>query len=356
MPSANTAPVPQTTVGITPESTAEPTRLEVAQSAKFFGYAVSPNKQIIAVSRLDGIHLFDSVTLEEIRFIEREIKISSGYAGKLPVAFSPDGDHLAFSDGFGVSVVNLLSNGNETESYVVSLIPSFEITEIAINSDNTHMILYTRGSYTPCGEPGGNFALYDTKDTSWQLVIDRYFCDGPSASLFRFTETGRAYFFFWYTTLPYPYSMDVVDLSTNALIENVNFKDIGYAPEKTFYDISPNGKIIASVEYNGDGLPLTTRLIDVETGVVVDTTEGPITFASYPSNGGPLWVNEWGGKWVEEPAPCETTAQGYMISYKKVVSQGDLSTYLVLSFNDLKRAELWNTSQCEQVKVIGESK
>lgn len=335
------------------QSTAKPT--STFESEKFFGYAISPDKQTIAVSMLDGIYLYDSLTLTQVRFIERQV--SSGFNGEyLPVTFSSDGKHIAFSDGYKVSLLNLLSSGNKPEKSVVSLIPSFEIYQIGISYDNSHIILFTKGSYSPCDAAGANFALYDLNSTGWGLVIDRYFCAGPTASLFRFTETGKAYFFFWYITIPYPYSMDVVDLATNALIENVNFKDIGYAPEKTFYDISPNGKIIASVVYKSDELPPTTKLINLETKEVIENIEGLISFTPYPSDKEPLWVNEWGGSWSAKPAPCGTTSKGHLISYNKVISSGDLSTFLVLSFFDLQRIESWSTSQCEKIKTIGEGK
>lgn len=340
----------QTTIetGTASQSIVEP--ISTLQPDMFPGYTVSPDKQTIAVSRLDGVYLYDSSSLNQIRFIEREI--STGFSGALPVAFSPDGKYIAFSDGFGVALMDLSSNANKLEKYVVSLIPSFEISEIAISHDNSHMILYTKGAYTPCDAAGGNYALYDMNSTGWQLVIDRYFCRDHSASLFRFTETGKAYLFFWYTTAPYPYSMDVIDLSANALVKNVNFEDIGYDSEKTFYDISPSGKMAASVDYKNDA----TKIINLETGEALEKVNGFISFTPYPLDNEPLWSNEWSGSWYAKPAPCETTITDLQISYNKVFSDGNLSTFLVIRFFDLQQIELWDMAKCEKVKIISVEK
>lgn len=354
--STGSLPEPTTIAQPTPEKTATLqnfiTPTSILDEKKYFGYAVSPDKQTIAVSMANGIYLYNSLTLAPIRFIER--KISSGFNGDyLPVVFSPDGKFIAFSDGYQVSLLNLSLSENKPEQSIVSLIPSFEIYAIGISYDNSHVILSTKGYYSPCDAAGANFALYDLKNTGWNLVIDRYFCAGPTASLFRFTKTGKAYFFFWYTTMPYPYSMDVVDLSTNALIENVNFKDIEYDPEKTFYDISPNGKIIASVEYKSGELLSTTKLINLETKEVIESIEGLVSFTPYPSDKEPLWTNEWSGQWLAKSGPCAIMGEG---DYEKVISDGDLSTFLVSYPHRLERVELWDIRQCKIIKTIGKEK
>src|SRR5690348_17127973 len=117
--SANLTPAvntPQTAVetSVTLQNIVGPAR--TLPPDKFPGYAVSPDKHTIAVSRLDGIYFYDSISLDQIRFVEREI--GTGFSGALPVAFSPDGKYIAFSDGFGVALVDVSSNVNKLEKYV----------------------------------------------------------------------------------------------------------------------------------------------------------------------------------------------------------------------------------------------
>ena len=332
------------------------TPTDVADVDNIYDYAVSPDHQIIAISKINGIFLYDSRTLNELRFIDREIP-SYFHGTHLPIAFSPDGNNIAYSDGFSVYILNLSSSKDIPERKVTSLIPSFEITEITINQQNSHIILRTEGIHNSCDGIGVNFALYDlSKKEPWRLVIDRYSCFFPSASHVRFTETGKAYFFVWYIT-GLPYNMEVFDLSTNALIESNYFQDMGYPPEKTYYDISPDEKTSASV-YDNNG-KLATKLIDLETGTVKEEINGVVSLASYPLNKDVLWKENWVnqlGRNLTDGDPCRPVKNNVFRydgkMYNNIISLENLATYFTYRSIQETAIELWDIVECKKLKVI----
>jgi hypothetical protein len=345
------SPIPSSTV-ISQNTTAP---ADIVNLDKIYDFAISPDYHIIAVSKIDGIFLYDSGTLSELRFIDREIP-SYFHGTHLPIAFSPDGNYIAYSDGFSVYILNLLSSKDLPERKVTSLIPSFEITEIAINQQNSHIILRTEGIHNPCDGIGVNYALYDLSKESWGLVIDRYSCFFPSASHVRFTETGKVYFFVWYIT-GLPYSMEVFDLSTNALIERHYFQDMGYPPEKTYYDISADGKTLASV-YDNNG-KLATKLIDAETGIVREEIDGVISLASYPINKDVLWKENWVNQLsrnLEDGDPCKSVNNNIFWfdgkMYNNIISLENSATYFTYRSSQKTAIELWEIVDCKKIKVI----
>jgi WD40 repeat protein len=344
-----------------PTSTRTPIPTEIAEDDDYYyDIAVSPDFRTIAVSRVDGIFLYDSLTLDEISFIEREIKYydEKYYRGRqLPISFSPDGQYIASSDGIDVYFVDLSSSEKNPERVATSLIPSFVITEISVSQNNRHLILRTEGDYEPCQGTGVNYALYDLDKNYWGLVFDRYSCAFPSASHVRFTETGKAYFFVLYTT-GHPSSMDVVDLSTNALIESVVYRDIGYPSTETYYDISPNGEIFASFAVNEDGT-ITTLLIDAETNTVIDEVDGVFSLINYPSDkkyGLPEnWSYQFQGTKFDVD-PCNPPE--YEVFWNDYFRFNDTHYNLIYSFENFStyytntQIELWDTASCEMVKAI----
>ncbi|MBI5298665.1 MAG: PD40 domain-containing protein [Chloroflexi bacterium] len=345
------SPIPSSTVA--PQNTTAPT--DVADLDKIYEYAISPDYHIIAVSKIDGISLYDSATLNELRFINRQIP-SYFHGTHLPIAFSPDGKYIAYSDGFSVYVLNLSSSEDTPEKKVTSLIPSFEITEITINQQNSHIILRTEGIHNSCDGIGVNYALYDLSKGLWGLVIDRYSCLFPSASHVRFTETGKVYFFVWYIT-ELPYSMEVFDLSTNALIESNYFRDMGHPPEKTYYDISPDGKTLASI-FDNNG-KLATKLIDNETGAVKEEIDGVISLASYPTNKDVLWKENWVNQLTRnlpDGNPCRPVKNQIFRfdskMYNNIILLENSATYFTYRSSQKTAIELWDIVDCKKLKVI----
>lgn len=345
------SPIPPSTV--IPQNTIAPT--DIVNLDKIYDYAISPDYHIIAVSKIGGIFLYDSTTFSELRVIDREVP-SYFHGTHLPVAFSPDGNYITYSDGYSVYILNLLSNKNLPERKVTSLIPSFEITEIAINQQNSHIVIRTEGIHNSCDGLGVNFALYDLSKEHWGLVIDRYSCFFPSASHVRFTETGKVYFFVWYIT-GLPYNMEVFDLSTNAIIESNYFQDLGYPPEKTYYDISPDGKTLASV-YDNNG-KLATKLIDVETETIREEIDGVVSLASYPTNKDVLWKENWVNQLTRnlpDGNPCRPVKNQIFRfdnkMYNNIILLENSATYFTYRSGQKTAIELWDIVDCKKIKVI----
>jgi WD40 repeat protein len=125
---------------ISPENITKLTQIARWGDGKIYDVAISPDNQTIAISMIDGIHLYDSVTLTEKQFIKREIFNTTDLS--LPISFSPDGNYLAISSGMGVSLLNLSTN--EYDKSVFSAIPDLNIVDIQVSQDNNHIIFNHR--------------------------------------------------------------------------------------------------------------------------------------------------------------------------------------------------------------------
>lgn len=330
---------------ISPENITKLTQIARWGDGKIYDVAISPDNQTVAISMIDGIHLYNSVTLIERQFIKREIFNTADLS--LPISFSPDGNYLAISSGMGVSLLNLSTN--EYDRSLLSAIPDLNIVDIQISHDNNHIILYTSGGYYPCDGLGGNYALYDISEKYGQLIFDRYFCNDHSGSVSRFTQDGKAYFFYWYLTSPLPYAMDIVDLSTNRLIESVSYGKIDFDPLRVFYDVSPDGKTIASLEYKDN--KSITRFIDTETGKVTQTIDGVVLFETISQEGELVWRDKWKRFNPPEDETCKIILDD-VDSYQKVISSGNVSTFIIFHFGSPQSLELWDTSNCEKNKEV----
>ena len=328
---------------ISPQNITELEQIDEWGDGKIYDIAVSPDNQTIAVSMVDGVHLYDSITLNEKRFIERFNKIDSC----LSIAFSPDGKYLAIANNKHVSLLNLSTN--EYDKFVTSVIPSLTIINIQISYDNNHIILTTSGGFEQWDGAGNNFALYDISGEYGQCVFDKSFAL-PSGSIARFTQNNKAYFFYWLISNPRPYAMNVIDLSTNAVVESVLYRDIDFDPMRTFYDISPDGKTIASLESKGN--EGTTRFIDTETGKVTQTIDGVILFETTAQNGEVIWRDKWQRFSPPENENCKIVLDDTDCSYQKVISDGTISTFIISYYESPQTLELWNTSQCKKIKEI----
>lgn len=306
---------------------------------------VSPDKSTIAVHRLDGIHLLDSVTLEEKQFIDRGYAVPGDAA--LTVKFTPDGSHLALSIDTDVSLFNLTTQ--KTDQYFLSQIPDFNVADIQITPDNRFAIIKTQGWSYACEGGMNNYALYDLSTSSFERVYDRFLCGYFSYTESRLTADNKAYFFYWSGESNYPMWMDVVDLSGNFPVERVKYGYDTYDPLKTFYDVSPNGQWLASLEVNSNG-GMTSHIVS-RTGDILDTVDGIVTFDSELQDGKPVWRNRGGFPDIPEISKCEAfdNTHGYL---QKITSRGDLTSFLIDLKENPKSVELWDTARCERIKSI----
>lgn len=306
-----------------------------------YDVAVSPDKQTIAVRTIDGIHFFDSKTLIEKRFLEDEMSYTRDLS--LTISYSPDGKYLITSVNSFVAIYNL--NTNEYEKRFSSPIPDANITDIVMTQDNHYAVVTTRTSSTHCDGTGNNFALYDISNEYGKLLFDRYFCY-PSYPKYRFTTNGRMYF--WHTSGVMPYQLDVIDLKLGGLIESAFYDYENIDPNKTFYDVSPDGMVFASVGYE-DGQAIT-RIVDAQTGNVLQTIKGIITFF-VSADGSINWKEISQTPNVKVNEGCKFVVGG-LDSYYEVLSNGNLLTIVLLNSYRPQSLEIWDQNICKMKKQI----
>lgn len=239
-----------------------------------YGIAYSPNKQMIAVHVPKGIYLYDSSSLAQIGLIEKSAPTTAIPGQYFPLAFSPDGKLLAFSNGWIVNIYDLSKN-QYAEQAVFSSVPDWNVSEIAFSPDGNRILLKTGGGLRRCDGGGVNYALYDFNS---HLLYDRYFCTQETKSYYRFTQDGKFYLFFAsIMTYDFPLEVYVVDSQTGELLESSVYEyPEEYNPEKFFYDVSFDGNILATARYEGNNFH--TFLLDATTRAKLAQADGLIEF------------------------------------------------------------------------------
>lgn len=307
-----------------------------------YDIAIAPDRKTIATRTVDGIHFYDSQTLEEVNFIESKSDYTANQ--HFSVSYSSDGKYLAASGNYAVSIFNLTTG--ESEKRISSRLPGdpddIHISDVEISPDNRYAVVVSDTVSAYCDGGGRNFALYDITAKYGKLLFDRYVC-WPDRSRFRFTTDNHVYFFLWSALNSYPYQMDVVDLDTGKLTKSISFNDNTDDPLKTFYDISPDGNVFASIEYKDSGK--ATNLIDARTGKVLQIIEGSyITFA--PTQDGSYTWHEIGKMSLNPSIPNCAIIPNDDRNYEEISSTENSITLLVTSY-EYALIELWDTSQCK---------
>lgn len=307
-----------------------------------YDIAIAPDRKTIATRTVDGIHFYNSQTLEEVNFIESKSDYTANQ--HFSVSYSSDGKYLATSGNYAVSIINLTTG--ESEKRIFSRLPGdpddTHISDVEISPDNRYAVVVSDTVSAYCDGGGRNFALYDITAKYGKLLFDRYVC-WPDRSRFRFTTDNHVYFFLWSALNSYPYQMDVVDLDTGKLTKSISFNDNTDDPLKTFYDISPDGNVFASIEYKDSGK--ATNLIDARTGKVLQIIEGSyITFA--PTQDGSYTWHEIGKMSLNPSIPNCAIIPNDDRNYEEISSTENSITLLVTSY-EYALIELWDTSQCK---------
>ncbi|MBI5297411.1 MAG: hypothetical protein HY869_18175 [Chloroflexi bacterium] len=312
-----------------------------------YDIAIAPDRKTIAARTVDGIHFYDSQTLEEVNYIEA----NSDYTADryFSVSYSPDGKYLAASGNYAVSIINLATG--EREKRISSRLPGdlddTHISDVEISPDNRHAVVVSQTLSAYCDGAGKNLALYDITAERGKLLFDRYVC-APDISRFRFTTGNHLYFFLWSALNLYPYQMDIVDLGTGRLTKNVSFDDNTDDPLRTVYDISPDEKVFASIELKDSGQ--VTNLIDARTGNVLQTIEEPfITFVS-AQDGAYTWLQMGKSPLNSDISSCVVLPNSGM-QYEEIFTEKDTVSLLVKNGRFLA-IELWNINDCELSKRV----
>lgn len=306
---------------------------------KIFDVAVSHDKSMIAVSMIKGITLFNSNTLDHIKFIERKVP-TYPIDASLPVAFSPDDSYLAISNGFRLSLINLSTY--EEDYHLISAIPDFDIQNIVISPDNNHVILTTGGGYMPCDGSGENFALYNLAGFRHELVYDRYFCSPyDSDSVAYFANNGRAYFLYSSMMTSNLYAMDVVDLSTNLVIDRVSFDNRisdGTEPVNNLSDWSQVKAYLQTLKEN------TNKYLKLFSGFT--------NLDELPNKNELTLIRNIASNYLPEAITGCRIGLGFLDIPLEVTTNGELSTFIIYSYFQPQAIEIWNTNTCMKEKEI----
>ncbi len=333
---------------ITPENINRLEQIYQLGTGNILGLAVSPDKHTIAVYTMEGIYLYDSPSLKQKELITRSLPKGRIIGRYFPITFSPDGNLLAFSVGENVLFFDL-SKHQYVDNYVFSIIPDWPISNIEFSPDGSRILLTTTGGSLLCDGGQVNFALYDLKH---KMLSDRYFCTQEAEYYYRFTQNGKVYFFFSsIMSEKLPLAIDVVDTKTGNLLEAYayDFPSNEYDPEKFFYDISPDGEILASARYQSGGY--VTKLLDSKTRDVLSEVSGLIGF-----------VPTGDGKFLSQPRQDRPRSSGQKYLDSAILRkclpenfmwvQGEkLGEDRVLLFDDAS-LQVINLSNCKTEKLL----
>jgi WD40 repeat protein len=350
-PTNTPAPLPESNYPmalevISPENVDRLEQIDRWGEGNIHSVAVSPDEKTIAVYTVSGIHLYDSMTLEETRFIDTGI--SNKYSN-LPIAFSPDGQLLAYSDGQIISLWDLTIN--EQRDWFFSAVPDWQVINIDFNPDGNRVLVEVYGFYKGYDGSNVNFALYDLDG---HLLFDQYGFADYYRNTFRFTADGRLFLFFnsvWniQTTL----RIYIVDQSNGQLLTSEWFTTDS-DQESSYYDISPNGKYIASFIYDG-GKGITT-IKESKTGEAIQSVEGLILFVN-SSDGKPAWERSpyivyFDDKEETVSETCGIVNESGHTDYQELFSSENKAVIFNTKIFLSESLALWNFSTCEIEKEI----
>lgn len=337
-------PYPISLEVISPDNIDRLEEIDVWGEGNIYSVALSPDEETIAVYTATGIHLYDSKTLIKTQSLDSFDP--HAHKSPPPIAFSPDGKYLAYFEGEAAIFLNLSTSHREKK--IFSLIEEYEPSRIEFSPESNHIVVTALGYNSPCDNSGINFALYNLKG---HLLFDRYFCNFYADHYYRLTTDGKLYIFFKSRMIILvPLELNVVDLDTGSLIESASYDPEDYDPQDLFYDVSPDGKLLASSEFK-DSVGIT-KILDAQTREVLQVIDGKIEFY-VNENGEVVWRDR---DWLY--------TQEYYMNEKCEIKHHDIDEYkivfsfenkVVLSFShfrDIDTLELWNLSTCDVENAI----
>ncbi len=244
---------------VTPTSTVTvPTKSAVINNV-LLDFALSPDGSKLAVYTNSGIYIYDiemltKVTFSEFSNLDYQPRLWAG-----AIAFNPDGTMIAISDKQADHAVDIWDL--ETGKYLTGTydIPNGHyVTEIEFSPDgNSIFIRSTYPSSMRCEMPEDSLALhiYPLEPSSSTKIFEKYFCDYVPGE-FRFTKGGKFYLF--RRSMAYDYWVSIVDTKTGQIIEDNQYE----YKDGEFYDISPDGVVLAVAETQND--QQVTKLVDAK--------------------------------------------------------------------------------------------
>ena len=344
--------IPEIPTGLNPTNISEIRELAQISDGKVLAIAASKTNDLIAVQKRSGVKLFDANTLEELSYIPASRDWLSFKGKDIPLKFSPDGQFLLISFGTQISFWDV-ENQTYLENRIYSHIADWTITDFELTPDLNHILVKTIGGSRIC-EGGVNWALYDLNSN---LLFDHYGCQQYSYNYYRFTDDGKVYFFFGsIMTMIRPLTVHGVDINTGVNFLSLFYdgpsefdataEELNQFTDGMFFDISPDGRYIASQDYdnsNNRGLvirEMTTNEIveDVDWEPIahnhyqVDTFETPCS-----------WDEE-----LEEGNLSQNYKNVWESDDKMVVSISAYHSYFVATAS----LQLWDTQNCELLRTV----
>jgi hypothetical protein len=263
---------------ITVENISQLTMVDQMGQGDYYGSAISPDNNILAVSTSSGVYLYNvnSKALEKkIDFpdpvFDSTVLNCSIYCQLL--SFSPDGKYLAFGVD-EIVVWNLVEN--KVEAIIANKIADFSLTEITFAPNGTTILIKSDGYTSDCSLFATNYSFVDFE--TGQTIYQENECNYLFSPAFYFIKNNRVIL----TTSDYSKEHN----------SRANFIDLetGQVVDTKYYQKNPTS-------FNSDGTRLTfnsfetewtTQIIDVSTGNVISTV--PV-YSTYLPSGNDL-INE----------------------------------------------------------------
>ena len=307
-----------------------------------FSIAVSPDGELIAAYISRGIYIYDSTTLEEMVFIEINLRDSDSLL--LSIVFSPDGKYVVFSDGADIHRLNVSTQ--KIEENIAPVTEALIVSDIGISWDNNYVAFGFSEKNIPvmCPEfSGEKFTVYNVQENK-KIYESALACTQGirGNSYFSFTEDNKVYFFFRFPTAS-PYGMDIIDIENEQIVEKVEY-DSGLSPR--YFDVSSDGKLLATLYFNitekHDYYPYIVQVLDSQTRKVLEETDAYLSRLEW-------WPDTTHSKALSE-TNCDNLNKDNQ--FLEIMYYGEMSVFLVFDKRNLPTLEKWNMATCEKVKSI----
>lgn len=354
--STNIVPVPPINPdfeAITVENIDKLEQVNALGLGRVYGYAVSLDKSKIAIYVNDEIKIYDTETLTEKQTItagkyksQNDLRRDSWSI----LTFSQDGETLAFTDGYWVSVWDISTN--QRINRFPSLVPNWSVVSITFSPNAGQLVLTTLGGSLRCDGRDMNFALYNLDG---QLLFDQYSCADYSNNYYEFVSDDKVYFVFSsIMTDKFPSRFYLVEVENGTLLESSAY-DYDADPSITqtvLYDVSPDGKILAYALY-GNEKPIT-KLVDYSTRETIEVLDGLVEFL-YADNK-VIWQARNIALAISEQdlesKKCGLENIHPVDNYKELFVNKSLAILLVSHFGKFAYLDLFDLDACQTIKRI----
>ncbi|NOH12057.1 MAG: hypothetical protein HND51_10460 [Chloroflexi bacterium] len=342
---------------LTPENIKAIQHIDTIGEGIIGGVAISPDKQTLAIHTGRGIYFYESETFLKVGFIDTGF---SGNTDQSPLAYSPNGNLLAYSNGIIVRIMDLMAGNYEDEySFIINEIPGFTPTQIEFSPAGNNLLIKSEGFLRKCDGAGANFALYSIEGN---FLFDRYVCTAYANHYFRFTNDDRLHLFFHTNYgVGSPLALHIVETSTGKLIESKFFDydlykelygELTILEDKiSYYDVSPDGTVLAYMAEGNDWI--ITKIVDADTGKLLETIDGVIEIEDF-HDGTLTWHPRQDARFPNMLTGdiCDlggVKPSGY---YIELYSFDNYKVLLYKYFGSFKSIELWDITTCEISKEL----